>query len=87
MSHLEEEFSSLDYKVGYSNLTKGERNVVYSLKNDDTIIIKAADKGSAVELDTNIFIRNLQEMWKILLRKSLKLLSKKSEIGQIATAH
>ena len=48
LSHLEEEISSLDYKVGYSNLTKGERDVVYSLKNDNSMIIKEADKGSAV---------------------------------------
>ena len=45
---MEEEISSLEYKVGYSNLTKGERDAVYSLKNDNSIIIKEADKGSAV---------------------------------------
>ena len=48
LSRLEEEISSLDYKVGYSNLTKGERDAVYSLKNDNSVIIKEADKGSAV---------------------------------------
>ena len=32
LSRLEEEISSLHYKVGYSNLTKGERDGVYSLK-------------------------------------------------------
>ena len=48
LSRLEEEISSLDYKVGYSNLTKGERDAVYSLKNDNSIIIKEADKWSAV---------------------------------------
>ena len=32
VSRFEEEISSLAYKVGYSNLTKGERDVVYSLK-------------------------------------------------------
>lgn len=31
---LEEEISSLNYKVGYSNFIKGERDQVYSLKND-----------------------------------------------------
>ena len=45
---MEEKISSLDYKVGYSNLTKDERDAVYSLKNDNSIIIKDADKGSAV---------------------------------------
>ena len=48
LSCLEEEISPLDYKVGYSNLTKGGRDAVYSLKNDNSIIIKEADKGSAV---------------------------------------
>ena len=32
LSGLEEEISTLDYKVGYSNLTKGESDAVYSLK-------------------------------------------------------
>ena len=48
LSCLEEEISLLDYKVGYSNLTKEERDAIYSLKNDSSIIIKEADKGSAV---------------------------------------
>ena len=47
LSRLQEEISSLDYKVKYSNLTKGERDIV-SLKNDNSVIIKEADKGSAV---------------------------------------
>ena len=45
LSRLEKEISSLDYKVGYSNLTNGERDAVYSLKIDNIIIIKVADKG------------------------------------------
>ena len=48
LSRLEEEISSLDYKVGYCNLRNGERDSIYSLKNDNSIIIKEADKGSAV---------------------------------------
>ena len=48
MSSLEEEISSLDYKVGYFNMTKGERDTVYSLKIDNSIFLKEADKGSAV---------------------------------------
>ena len=38
LSRLEEEISSLDYKVEYSNLTKGKRDAVYSLKNDSSIL-------------------------------------------------
>ena len=48
LSRLEEEISLLDYNVGYSNLTKGERDAIYSLKNDSSILIKEADKASAV---------------------------------------
>ena len=47
LSRLKEEISSLDYKVGHSNLTMRERDAIYSLKNDSSIIIKEADKGSA----------------------------------------
>ena len=48
LSRLEEEISLLDYKVGYSNLTKEERDVIFSLKNESSLIIKEPDKGSAV---------------------------------------
>ena len=99
LSRLEEEISSLDYKVGYSNLTKGERDAIYSLKNDSSIIIKEADKGSAVvvwdrddylkqknNLTIKMFKKNLLEMWKVLLKKSSK--PKNSEIREIlATTH
>ena len=48
VSRLEEEIWSLDKKISYSNLTKGERNALYSLRDDTSIIIKEADKGSGV---------------------------------------
>ena len=48
LSRLEEEILSLDGKISYSNLTKGERNALYLLRDDPSIIIKEADKGSAV---------------------------------------
>ena len=32
----------------YSNLTKNERDVLYSLKDDPSIIVKGIDKGSVV---------------------------------------
>ena len=35
-------------KISYSNLTKGERNALYSLRDDKSIIIKETDKGSGV---------------------------------------
>ena len=39
---------TLDEKISYSNLTKGERNTLYLLRDDPFIIIKEAGKGSAV---------------------------------------
>ena len=73
----------------------GERDAAYSLENDNSIIIKETDKGSAVvvwdredylkwqktNLMIKMFVRNLQEMWKVFLRKSSKL---SSEIGDIS---
>ena len=35
-------------KDKFNNLTKGERDALYNLENDKTIVIKSADKGSAV---------------------------------------
>ena len=48
LSRLEEEILYLDEKLSYSNLTKGERNTLYLLRDDPSIIAKEADKGSAV---------------------------------------
>ena len=48
LTRLEEEILSLDEKMSYSNLTKGERNALHFLHDDPSIIIKEADKGSAV---------------------------------------
>ena len=46
LSRLDEEILSLDKKISYSNMTKGERNDLHSLKDDTSIIIKEADKES-----------------------------------------
>ena len=48
LSCLEEEIFSLDKKLSYSNLTIGERQAIYSLKDDSSIIIKEADKGFGI---------------------------------------
>ena len=45
---MEKEIFSLDKKRSYSNLTKGERQAIYSLRDDTSIIIKEADKGSGI---------------------------------------
>ena len=80
---LKGEISSLGYKVGDSNLTKGERDVVYSLKNNNSVIIKETFKGPAfvvwdkdgylkeakTQVNEKMFMWYLKEMWKVPLRK------------------
>ena len=48
LSRLEEEIFALDKKLSYSNLTKQERHALYSLRDDTSVIIKEADKGSGI---------------------------------------
>ena len=46
----------------YNNLTREERGVLYNLKNDKNIVIKSADKGSAVVvLDRDDYIKEAEE--------------------------
>ena len=49
MSSLEEKLMKIEIpKDKYSNLTSKERQALYNLKNNKNIVIKGADKGSAV---------------------------------------
>ena len=48
LSRLEEQILNIDTNINYSNLTKEERKALFSLRDDTSIIIKEADKGSAV---------------------------------------
>ena len=48
LSRLEEKILLLDEKISYSNLTNGGRNSLHLLRVDPSIIIKEADKKSAV---------------------------------------
>ena len=48
LSRLEQEIMVIDTKLSYSFLTKKERLALNSLRNDTSIIIKEADKGSGV---------------------------------------
>ena len=83
-------------------MTKGEIDAVYSLKNDNSIIIKEDDKESTVAVwDRDDYIRearnqlNDKNIYKELTRdvvgpleKVIKTVLKKSEIGEIlATTH
>ena len=45
LNRLEEEILSLDMKISCSTLTRGERNALYSLRDDTSINIKDAYKG------------------------------------------
>ena len=46
LSRLEEEILAID--ISYSNVTREEREALNNLRNDTSIIIKGADKGSEV---------------------------------------
>ena len=49
LSSLEEKLMSIEIsKDKYNSLTREERRALFDLKNDKTIVIKGADKGSAV---------------------------------------
>ena len=48
LSRLEEETLNIDTNLDYNNLTRDERNALKQLKNDHSIVIKEADKGSGV---------------------------------------
>ena len=49
ISPIEEKpLSCTEIKHTYYNLTREERQVIYNLKNDQSIVIKETDKGSAV---------------------------------------
>ena len=49
LSCLEERLLDIEIPcIRFNNLTKEEREALYSLKDDPSIIIKGADKGSVV---------------------------------------
>ena len=56
LSSLEERLLEIDISSKrFNNLTKEERNSLYNLRDDPNIIIKGADKGSAV------VVRNIED--------------------------
>ena len=57
LSEVEKElFTVEDSKLGYSNLSKGERKAMRTLADDRTIVIKKADKGSCVVVWDHIIL-------------------------------
>ena len=54
---MEEEIFSLGKKLSYSNLAKDEKEAIYSIRDDTSMIIKEADKGSGnVVWDTEDYL-------------------------------
>ena len=48
----------------YNNLTREERRTLYDLKNDKTIVIKRADKGSMVVVwDRENYIKEAEKQY------------------------
>ncbi len=50
IEHTEQSITSLDFSVNHrhNNITKEERSALYNLRDNSSIVIKEADKGSAV---------------------------------------
>ena len=63
LSSLEEKLMKVEVpKDKFNNLTKSERKALYDLKNDKSIVIKSADKGSAVVLwDREDYIKEAEK--------------------------
>ena len=63
LSSLEEKLMNIEIPQNkYNNLTREERSALYNLKNDKNIVIKSADKGSAVVVwDRNDCIKEAEK--------------------------
>ena len=63
MSSLEEKLINIEIPQNkYNNLTREERSALYNLKNDKNIVIKSADKGSAVAVwDRDDYIKEAEK--------------------------
>ena len=91
LNRLEEEIFSLDKKLSYSNLKKEERQTIHSLRDDTSIIIKEAEKGSGIvvwdredylaeaitqPMDKDVY-QGLKEIFQVLLTTLLKVFYEK----------
>ena len=63
LSSLEEKLMNIEIPQNkYNNLTREERSALYNLKNDKNVVIKSADKGSAVVVwDRDDYIKEAEE--------------------------
>ena len=78
MSSLEEKLMKIEIsKDKYNNLTSEERQTLYDLKNDKNIVIKAADKGSALVVwDREDYIKEAEKVGIVMsIKKSLMTLN------------
>ena len=78
LSSLEERLLDIDISSKrFNNLTKEERNALYNLRDDPTIIIKGGDKGSSVVVWDREDYLNEASNWriKISMRKSKMILA------------
>ena len=67
LSCLEERLLDIEIpSKRFNNLTNDERNAMYSLKDDKSVIIKGADKGAAVIFwDREDYLKEASKHWKI----------------------
>ena len=78
MSSLEEKLMKIEIsKDKYNNLTSEERQALYDLKNDKNIVIKAADKGSALVVwDREDYIKEAEKVGIVMsIKKTLMTLN------------
>ena len=63
LSSLEEKLMNMEIPQNkYNSLTREERSALYNLKNDKNIVIKSADKGSAVVVwDRDDYIKEAED--------------------------
>ena len=63
MSSLAEKLVKIEIpKDKYNNITSKERQALYDLKNDKSIVIKGADKGSALMVsDRDDYIKEVEK--------------------------
>ena len=79
MSNLEEKLMKIEIpKDKYDSLTSKERQALYDLKNDKNIVIKSADKESAIMVwDREDYIKGAEKQLGIVMstKKSLMILN------------
>ena len=99
LSRLEEEILDINTKIKYHNVTREERKAIESLRNDKSIIIKEADKGSGIVIwdredylkeaesqlsDENVYERLVDDNVSTLVQTIKSCLNKINDRGDIS---